>query len=253
MVLRNQIEREVFYDKKRQTIGRYPAIVRRFTKLTSCESAAYKQCTTHAPSLGLLTPLTLAHQSSLTRLLVSRNASKTQWATFMSLLRDREAELRRISSQLPPESAIIKDSDLGEGEVISKWSNNWLGDDRWLEILVHGDSEFHKDKLLELGYERAIAKYQSFIEDNGIGRLSVSTISGVGLKALEKQVEEQKKRVSELRKMREGATRSLGEARGESQDVAERIPMGDVPSPQRRGLHITFGHHLVSISIGLVV
>ncbi|RPB26029.1 hypothetical protein L211DRAFT_71691 [Terfezia boudieri ATCC MYA-4762] len=226
MVLRNQVEREVFHDKKRQTI-------------------AYKQCTMHTPSLGLLTPLTLAHQSSLTRLLASRNASKTQWATFMSLLRDRETELRRISPQLPQESVIIQDSDLGEDEVTSKWTSNWLGEDRWLEVLLHGDSEFYKDKLLELGYEKAIAKHQLFLGGDGIGKAAASTVSAVGLKAFEKQVEEQKKRVGELRKMREGATRSLGEVRCEPQDVTEKIPMrGDVPSPQSRGLHITFGHHL---------
>lgn len=60
--------------------------------------------------------------------------------------------------------------------------------------------------------------------------------------------------MGELRKMREGATKSLGEVKGESQDVAEKMPMGgDVPSPQSRGLHIMFGHHLVSISTGFAV
>ena len=148
---------------------------------------------------------------------------------------------------------VIQDPDLGEDEVTSKWTNNWLGGDRWLGILLHGDSEFHKDKLLELGYEKAIAKHQSFIEGEDIGKAAASTVPAVGLKALEKQVEEQKKRVGELRKMREWATKSLGEVRGEPQDVAEKIQMGrDVSSPQSRGLHIIFGHHLVSTSIGFV-
>jgi len=170
----------------------------------------------------------------------------------MSLLSDREAELRRISFQLPPEGVVSKDSDLGGEEVSTKWTNNWLGDDRWLEVLLHGDSEFHKDKLLELGYEKAMANHQSFIGDDSIGKTSSSTVPAVGLKALEKQVENQKRRVSELRKMREGATRSLGEVRGEPQDVTGEIRVGeDAPPSQGRSLHITFGHTLVSISICL--
>lgn len=148
-----------------------------------------------------------------------------------------------MSARLPVETAVPGDSGLEEDEVASKWINNWLGDDRWREVLLHGDSEFHRDKLLELGFAKALARHQSFID---VGNMPAITLPVAGLKGLEKQVEEQKKRVGELRKLREGATKSLGKVRDGHQNILEAASVAANPAkPQIKGIHVVFNRHLV--------
>lgn len=187
----------------------------------------------------------MAHQSSLTRLLASRNASKTQWAEFLSLLKQREANLLRVSSQLPPESIFSSDTGLTDDDVISKWANNWLGDDRWLNILTKGDSEFYQDKLLEMSFEKALAKQHLFTSDDRVETTPSNVLPLAGLKALETQVEEQKRRVCELRVIREEALKSLGDVKAKPQDIVDTE--GDVTG-KKNCLPITFNQHLVSIT-----
>ncbi|KAI5783846.1 HAUS augmin-like complex subunit 6 N-terminus-domain-containing protein [Peziza echinospora] len=217
MVLRNQVERGVFKEPKHQTI-------------------AYKQCHTHTPNLGLLTPLILAHQSSLTRLLNSRNNSKEQWRLFVSFLKQREAELELSASHLPPDAANLEGNSQQEEDIIAKWKNNWLGDTRWLDILFDGNSDGRRDKLLESGYDRAFAKYKN-ISQEGSGKAS----SASGLVGLERQVEEQRTRVGELRKLRESAMKSLAEIKGTELELQsdESPETKDTP----KGLGVIFSRH----------
>ncbi|KAF8477179.1 HAUS augmin-like complex subunit 6 N-terminus-domain-containing protein [Kalaharituber pfeilii] len=202
----------------------------------------YKQCITHTPSLALLTPLTLAHQSSLTRLLASRNASKTQWSSFQILLKEKEANLLRLASEYPPHSEDPNAARQGEVEIVAKWINNWLGDERWLDVLSKGDPDFKRDKLLEMGYDKALARHRNFIEDDHMGKATAATASTAGLKNLEKQVEEQKKRVSELKKLRESAMKSLGQVKTELYGDQETSTQDAAP-PTRDGLQVTFRDH----------
>lgn len=159
----------------------------------------------------------------------------------MSLLKQREADLLRLSSQLPPKPIFSSDT-FTDDDVILKWTNNWLGDDRWLNILVKGDSEFYKDKLLEMSFEKALAKQHLFTNDDRVEKTSRNILPLTGLKALETQVEEQKRRVCELKMIREEALKSLGDVKAKSQDILETE--GDVP--KKNSLQVTFNRHLVS-------
>ena len=158
----------------------------------------------------------------------------------MLLLKQREIDLLRVSSQFPLDP--IVSSDTADDDVISKWTNNWLGDDRWLDILVKGDSEFYKDKLLEMSPEKALAKQHLFTNDDKVGKTSRNVLPLTGLKGLETQVEEQKRRVCELRVIREEALKSLGDVKAKSQDIVETE--GDVP--KKNCLQVAFNRHLVS-------
>ena len=159
-------------------------------------------------------------------------------------MKQKEADLLRVSAQTPPEPLAASDLSLGEVEVSSKWTNNWLGDDRWLDVLLKGDPDFQRDRLLEVGYDKAIVRHHSLVEDDGTGK-STNVVSPTGLGALEKQVEEQKKRVIELKKLREGALKSLGEVREVKQEASENSTT-DIRADSRKGLQVSFNRHMVT-------
>lgn len=86
---------------------------------------------------------------------------------------------------------------------MQKWRNNWLGDQRWLDILLRGDPEHMRDRFFELPFEKALAKHHHF--KNGL----LETVNGeISLRALEKQVQEQKSRLGELQQMRQETLRA---------------------------------------------
>ena len=165
-----------------------------------CRAVAYNQTTSLTPSHRALTALVLAHQASLSRLLHRRRLSKSQWASFSSLLDTKEADISTVYQSLARPIADETQKPLHRGyeeDILRKWKNNWLGDQRWLDILLQGDPEFTRDQFFELPFGKALAKHHHF--KNGSGGVGGGSIS---LRALEKQVQEQKTRLGELRKLR---------------------------------------------------
>ena len=107
---------------------------------------------------------------------------------------------------------------------------------------MKGDSEFYKDKLLEMSFEKALATHHLLTNDDRVVKTSRNVLPLASLKALETQVEEQKRRVCELRTIREEALKSLGDVKAKSQDTVETE--GDVV--QKNCLQVTFNRHTVS-------
>ncbi|KAI5776361.1 HAUS augmin-like complex subunit 6 N-terminus-domain-containing protein [Geopyxis carbonaria] len=198
---------------------------------------AYNQATSLEPSKAHLTTLNIAHRYSLTSLLKSRERSKAQWSSFSSLLDEKEVEIAAISkvlSEAEPEEP-PKATRRGYEEAIrAKWRNNWLGDPKWLEIILNGDPDAGRDHLMEWPFERAIEKHHYF--KNG---QSMPSIPGVAsLKELDKKVELQQQRVAEMRKLREMAgfssTRPNTKSPSKS-DGVERV--------EKKGLKLEFKLH----------
>lgn len=184
----------------------------------------------------------LAHQSSLTRLLFARRLSKSQWSSFNSFLDSKAAQISTLSKSLAQQTPEKSSKVLSRGyedEILRKWRNNWLGDQRWLDILLSGDPEHMRDRFFELSFEKALAKHHHF--KNGL----VGAVNGeVSLRALEKQVQEQKCRLKELRQMREETLRAglgldLSISPGAGAETETRI--------EKKDLRVVFDQHQVGI------
>lgn len=184
----------------------------------------------------------LAHQSSLTRLLFTRRLSKSQWSSFNSFLDTKEAQISIISESLVQSTSEKSPQVFPRGyedEILRKWRNNWLGDQRWLDILLRGDPEYMRDRFFELPFEKALARHHHF--KNGL----IGAVNGeVSLRALEKQVQEQKSRLRELRQIREEALRA-----GPSLDVMVSPKTGTEAETrlEKKDLRVVFDQHQVGI------
>jgi hypothetical protein len=122
-----------------------------------------------------------------------------------------------------------------EDRIHSKWRNNWLGDPKWLEIILNGDTESTRDKFLELSFEQAFTNQRHF-RDGGMG---VSLAGKISLKGLERQVDEQRNRVQKMRRLREQSLRGLpsrsGAASPGKASPAKRV--------EKKGLPVEFAKH----------
>ncbi|KAL7275227.1 hypothetical protein RUND412_001842 [Rhizina undulata] len=216
MVLRDQIEKNVFREMPRNT-------------------PAYQQCISLTPCPDSLSSLLLAHQVSLTQLLESRKHSKSQWSSFSSLLNIKESEIAALTQKLfkNTHDDIPKKLPRGyESEILSRWRNNWLGDQRWLDIILNGDPEFARDRLLELPFDKALAKHHHFKDGLVFG-------SGVSLSGLERQIKQQQDRIAELRKLKDHISRS-------SPMVNNKTPEIEVEKEkpiEKKGFQVEFDKH----------
>ena len=167
-----------------------------------------------------LAPLVLAHRHALGSLLEARRDSKEKWSAFSALLDAKEAEIVAMAEQLSVPGADDDDDDddpdaqpppprrrrrrrpaAYHESVRAKWRSNWLGDPRWLDILLGGDPEVGRDRFLDLNFEEAFDNQHLFAP----GR--VAPAAAVSLRGLDNQVAEQRRRVEEICKLRE---QSLG-------------------------------------------
>ncbi|PWW74011.1 hypothetical protein C7212DRAFT_299466 [Tuber magnatum] len=197
---------------------------------------AYNQASSPAPRD--LKILILAHQVSLSQLLHARRLSKAQWASFSAFLDTKETEISALSQSLLRSSAEDTKKPLAWGyeeDVLRKWRNNWLGDQRWLDILLQGDPEFTREQFFELPFEKALTKHHHF--KGGLGGVRSGEIS---LKALEKQVQDQKRKLGELRQLRRDHLEAIPHVNPQSTPKAASTEDG---KKAEKPLKVAFGRH----------
>ncbi|KAA8893814.1 HAUS augmin-like complex subunit 6 N-terminus-domain-containing protein [Sphaerosporella brunnea] len=217
MVLRDMIES-----------GGYPGYI---------TSTAYHQATSTQPSPFYLTPLTIAHRYALGSIIETRRQAREKWEMFERLLDEKEAEIAAMRERIPAdeedeekrlEEPKPKRPKGYEESIRKKWENNWLGDPRWLGIILNGDPESTRDRFLELPFEQALGNQHYFAE----GR--VAPPPAISLKGLENQVAEQRRRVEEIRRLRELSTTGVSSA---SPSKAAAQAVGN------KGLRVEFTKH----------
>lgn len=141
-------------------------------------------------------------------ILEAHRTAKAQWESFTRLLEEKEAAVAAMVEMIPSEEEEAAAAEAEKPEKRSrprgyeenirrKWENNWLGDPRWLDIILNGDPESTRDRFLELPFEQAWENRQYF--ESG----TMAATPAVSLKGLENQVAEQRRRVAEIRKLRE--------------------------------------------------
>ncbi|KAF8253134.1 hypothetical protein K440DRAFT_627349 [Wilcoxina mikolae CBS 423.85] len=201
-------------------------------------SFAYQQATSTQPSPLYLTPLTIAHRHALGSLLEAKRKSEARWSSFWSLLDSREAQIAALAEQIPEDEAEEpppKRPRHYEESVRRKWENNWLADRRWLDIILNGDPESTKDQFLELGFEEAFENQHYFTDGK------TAPVPRISLKSLENQVAEQRRRVEEIRRLREQAL--SGSVSPSKRRTASPSEAATTESAERKGLKVEFTKH----------
>lgn len=180
----------------------------------------------------MLVPLVVAHRARLGRLVEERRRAKERWRRMAVVLDEREAAIAGRGVETEQEEVVrglTGREKAAEDTVRRRWKTNWLGDPRWLEIVLDGDSEEVRDRMLEGSFSEALQR---------VGETPPPPPS-VSLKGLENQVEEQRKRVAEIRKLRELTT---GVAVVTSGAALKLVPP-PAPAADRMGLHVEFRKH----------
>jgi hypothetical protein len=104
-----------------------------------------------------LVPLILAHASSLSHKEKHKTHARECIKNFSRLLDDKAAELEnrsRIGKQCSEERA-------GSQYVVREISDNWLGNDGWINALLQGGPPSHTDGILEGTFEDAWIRAQN--------------------------------------------------------------------------------------------
>jgi hypothetical protein len=194
------------------------------------------------PSPLYLTPLTVAHRYALGSILQARRSAKEQWETFERMLDEKEAEIAAMAEKIPdneeeaekPEEPKSKRQRDYEESTRRKWENNWLGDPRWLDLMLNGDPEPKRDRFLELSFEQAYENKHYFAEARAAPPPAIS------LKGLENQVAEQRRRVAEIRRLRELTTAGAPSPVKSSSSPSKRA---SAQAEEKKGLKIEFTKH----------
>lgn len=218
MVLRDRIEQGAFPD-----VG---------------PTLAYQQAVSTQPSQRYLNTLTVAHRKALGNLLDARRESEFQWESFKGLLDERHALVASMTEQFTDVKRVQTRTKVQEDCIQNKWQNNWLGDPRWLDIILNGDPELTRDRFLELPFEKALETHRDFME----GGVATDTMLGnVSLKGLERQVAEQRRRVEEIRRLREQTLAGLPMLRPGTGSPSRST--GNNSIEKRKGLKVEFKNH----------
>ncbi|CCX09727.1 Similar to hypothetical protein [Tuber melanosporum Mel28]; acc. no. XP_002838637 [Pyronema omphalodes CBS 100304] len=206
-------------------------------------SFAYEQAVSLQPSQTHLVPLAIAHRVVLGKMVEKRRGAKEKWAAFARLMDQREEKVREMEERVRVQEEEDRDreeketqtkrSKTYEENVIRKWKNNWLGDPRWLDIILNGDPEATRDRFLELGFEQAFENQEYFREERDKETTKIS------LKGLDDQVAEQRRRVEEIRRLRELS----GGLTSKAPVSPVKPAMVQETEEKKRGIKIEFTEH----------
>ncbi|KAK4169907.1 HAUS augmin-like complex subunit 6 N-terminus-domain-containing protein [Cladorrhinum sp. PSN259] len=178
-----------------------------------------------------LSALILAHKLSLHRALDEKNAAKDRFRDFSELLAVKETTIARRREQAQDSQKTGEAEDIPDHlkrEVRRTVRNNWTGDERWMEALLCGDSNTHKDGVLSAPFDRVWRRVQS-------GRLEELEESSVGLlEQLDDRVKSQKERLAKWLGFRQ---KLLGKA------SAETKPRESETQHKARGIDLGFREH----------
>ena len=188
-----------------------------------------------------LSILLLAHKVSLNRILREKNAARAQFRDFAELLDLKHRGIARRREQVKAQAASCSqgERDVSEDAKLDVWRlvrNNWSGNERWMETLLHGDAPSRKDGLLTAPYDRVWRRMQSGrlteLEDRAGG-------SSTGLlEQLDSRIRIQRDRLQQWDDFRR---RMFGSS---AQDRAVAHPLHAAPLQARReGIDLGFGAH----------
>ncbi|KAJ4420533.1 hypothetical protein N0V82_004306 [Gnomoniopsis sp. IMI 355080] len=146
-----------------------------------------------------LSPLILAHKSSLRKKLDDKNTAHVQYNEFAGLLDSKEREI--VTRQAKVTTIVEQDPNitLSEGDkrqVRRAVRNNWTGNEKWMEALLYGDAKSRQDGLLTAPFDRVWRR----VRTNRLGELEGH--NGGLLEQLNGRVNAQKERLDKWQNFR---------------------------------------------------
>jgi hypothetical protein len=179
-----------------------------------------------------LTALILAHKVSLRRTLHDKNVARARFKEFSDVLSVKEKTIgqRRKEAETAGQNGRGMDiSGNQKSEVARMVRNNWVGNERWMETLLYGDSRARKDGILSAPFDRVWRRVQS----GRLAELEDEVSSGL-LTQLEDRVRSQQERLEKWQGFRQRMFGKTG---------AEPATQQAEPQPKQTGIDLGFRAH----------
>ncbi|KAI9741671.1 MAG: hypothetical protein M1834_000056 [Cirrosporium novae-zelandiae] len=192
-----------------------------------------------APVLGenakrTLVPLIIAHRGSLADVLAQREILRGRYEDFSQLLDLKQRKVRRKHEQIKAdaqEQYVEADLDQVTARRVKKLlEDSWMGDSRWVEVILQGESKQGQDGLFSTPFARV---WQS-VHNGTIRDIEDGTSRGL-LEGLSERVEEQQSKLKYWRKIHD-------EIMKDSEGSKIDDPMGQPKSAS--GLELDFSQHI---------
>lgn len=162
--------------------GKYPALAQSL----AMENRGYTGDRTE------LAVLKLAHQAALSKALREKSDARALYGDFADLLGLKKRSIARRREQVKAVKDKGEAKAVTEDEKLEVWRlvrNNWAGNEKWMETLLHGDSNTRRDGLLSTPFDKVWRRVQA-------GRLSELDDRGSGLmEQLDSRVRMQRERL----------------------------------------------------------
>lgn len=149
-----------------------------------------------------LTALIVAHRASLCRTLKDKKATRERYGEFSNLLKIKEKIIadRRQRVQASQRRRQDGGREISNDVKLDVWRtvrNNWSGNERWLETLLHGDKNTRIDGVLSAPFDRVWHRVQT-------GRIAeLEDKSDSLLDELDDRVKSQKERLQKWQTFRQ--------------------------------------------------
>ncbi|KAF2743438.1 hypothetical protein M011DRAFT_451309 [Sporormia fimetaria CBS 119925] len=104
---------------------------------------------------ALLLPLAIAHKAALDRLLRRKNEKRRRFADFEQLLDSKAIALDRKAAQSKGTRGDAPARSKDTSSVKKQLTDNWVGQQKWLDAILHGDVMQESDVILDMQYDDA--------------------------------------------------------------------------------------------------
>ncbi|KAK3954277.1 HAUS augmin-like complex subunit 6 N-terminus-domain-containing protein [Pseudoneurospora amorphoporcata] len=180
-----------------------------------------------------LTALIVAHRASLCRSLKDKKVMRERLREFSEMLKIKEQAIadRRQRAQASQRRRQNEGKEISHEVKLDVWRtvrNNWSGNERWLETLLHGDQNTRKDGVLSAPFDRVWRRVQA-------GRISeLEDKSDSLLDELDDRVKSQEERLQRWQTFRQ---QTFGKTNKES------ITRESMPKPKLKGIDLGLRGH----------
>jgi hypothetical protein len=146
-----------------------------------------------------LLPLAIAHKAALVNLLKRKEEKRRKYMEFSELLDKKTEEITQRNQQCKAKGLSRRSmvSDIHANSIEKQLRENWIGNTKWLDTMLYGDTEQTDDRFLNSSF----GEVWQVVERGG--RLEEAGAEAGLLENLEKRVEEQNERLKRWRSFHE--------------------------------------------------
>lgn len=108
-----------------------------------------------AEKQALLLPLSIAYKVALLRILHRKNENRQRYAAFNDLLVNKAKAIhqRLHQAKATPRSKRLQISDRDVAVIKRQLTDHWIGDQKWLDVMLHGDRDHTNEAFLITSFD----------------------------------------------------------------------------------------------------